>query len=315
MRVLGNASGVDILAPDDAYFSFFDSPYPGHELRTAVDIYPAHREWNGPAFSPVDGTVVKIKKIKMGRKKQFASEAEDYGIGIQPIDYESLLVRVLHCRPNVKEGDSVEAGDEIGSIVRSRFFCRWTGAHYHVEVMKDKHFVRSTKSSVLQTRFKPGTLHGSFGGWPLAVEVLEVGDDFMVAYCPRIQYIKSGDLRGHAAFSGHSGNFGILDAGIAHYSFGGLHGLADYGSGDVVLWNTLIGLGRSERKDSFVFDSNERLRFMLNGDEIHGLSFFTLTRRQSHRGSPPITLIPRKPLGFRKSATVGDVLELSSVLR
>ena len=55
MRSLGVAAGVVLWAPSDAYFSYYNSPYIGHENGAAVDIYPAHASWDGPGFSPVDG--------------------------------------------------------------------------------------------------------------------------------------------------------------------------------------------------------------------------------------------------------------------
>ncbi|MHA2213709.1 MAG: hypothetical protein ACW992_11175, partial [Candidatus Thorarchaeota archaeon] len=258
---------------------------------------------------------VKIKRIAMGRKKQFPSESEDYGIGIRPEGMDGILVRVLHCKPSVEEGDTVEACDELGSIVRSRYFCHWTGAHYHVEIMNEDYFVRSTRSFELQNHLERGKLSGSFGGWPIGVEVLDVDEDFMVAHCPGIEHIKSGDLLGHAAFSGHSRDFGILDAGVAHYPIGGVLGLTGNIGDDVALWDTPIGQCRNDLQHSCTFGSNEQLTFMIDDTEIHGLSFFVLTKKQSHRGSPPVTLIPKKSGGFKNMMSVGDVLELSKVVR
>ena len=143
MRTIGKANGVGIAIPDDAYFSFFNSPYIGHRNCSSVDVYPSHNEWAGPAFSPVKGTVVKLKQIRMGKKRKFETNEYDYATGIKPIDNEDSILRILHCDPTVKIGDEVAPGDEIGSLLRSRYFNFWTGPHYHIDVVNSKFFVKN----------------------------------------------------------------------------------------------------------------------------------------------------------------------------
>ena len=66
MRRVGSAAGIDLFAPVDAYFSYFNSPYVGHKQGTSIDIYPSHEEWGGPAYSPIAGQVIRVKKMRMG---------------------------------------------------------------------------------------------------------------------------------------------------------------------------------------------------------------------------------------------------------
>ncbi|MFW9850762.1 MAG: hypothetical protein ACFFF4_16670, partial [Candidatus Thorarchaeota archaeon] len=148
MKTIGTANGIGIAIPDDASLSFHNSPYIGHRNQSSVDIYPAHEDWSGSAFSPVDGKVVRTQQIKMGKPRRFKTEEFDHAIGIQPIDNEESIVRILHCRPTIQTGDTISMGEEIGSLLRSRYFNFWTSPHYHVEVLNSQDFRRSSNSYV-----------------------------------------------------------------------------------------------------------------------------------------------------------------------
>ena len=121
MRVVGSAKGINIHAPDDAYFSYFNSPYIGHSIGSVVDIYPNHQEWCGVIESPVSGKVVKIKKIQMGQPRNFPTEDYDYAVGILPEGSDDYIIRLLHCEPVVVEDEQVSLGDPIGKTIRSRY--------------------------------------------------------------------------------------------------------------------------------------------------------------------------------------------------
>ncbi|MCK5390462.1 MAG: hypothetical protein KAJ36_08220, partial [Candidatus Thorarchaeota archaeon] len=153
MHVIGKAKGIRIHSPEDAYFSYFNSPYTGHAHAAAIDIYPFHQEWGGPVASPVSGKIVRIKKTKMGRKKIFPTETFDYIMAIQPEEADASILRMMHCKPSLKEGEIVDLGDTIGSTIRSRYFNYWTGPHYHVEIMHLDYFSRSTQSYPLELPF------------------------------------------------------------------------------------------------------------------------------------------------------------------
>ena len=57
MHVIGETKGIKLYSPEDAYFSYFNSPYTGHSQAAAIDIYPYHQQWGGPVTSPVSGKV------------------------------------------------------------------------------------------------------------------------------------------------------------------------------------------------------------------------------------------------------------------
>ena len=84
MYRIGDAKGIKLHAPKDAYFSYFNSPYFSHSHTSAIDVYPHHQDWNGPVLSPISGKIVRVQKTAMGRKKEFPTEDYDFGIAIQP---------------------------------------------------------------------------------------------------------------------------------------------------------------------------------------------------------------------------------------
>jgi hypothetical protein len=312
MRCVGVASGIELLAPRDSYFSYFNSPYIGHKRGSSVDIYPSHKEWGGPAFSPIDGKIVRVKEIAMGDRKVFPSEDRDYAIAIRPEDDSSYVVRVLHCNPCVSVGQSVTKGDEIGGVLRSRFFCFWTGPHYHVEVMPETGFHRSSKSSPIAVDFPDASSVERGSPKEIECEVVESSADVLIGVSKRASRAKAGDLHGHLACLGAASNVGILDAGVPHYEHGGVvaGGSAEEDS-RVEAWSRAIGLVSSSG-DSFVqFKISESFSPRVDGELIRGISNHVYPRSHTVRGLPPVYLIPKKIGQFEERYSEGDIFVLA----
>ena len=109
------------------WYSFFNSPYPGHEYGTAIDIY-----YQDKALFPFEkGRVVEIKKIKT---PQYVSEEVDYLI---LIEVNEFYLKILHVKPNIKVGEMLYFGDDIGKLIVSGFFRPWSDMHAHFE-LRDK---------------------------------------------------------------------------------------------------------------------------------------------------------------------------------
>ena len=240
MRVVGKAAGISLLAPSDAYFSYFNSPYTGHKQGAAIDIYPQPQKWGCILPSPISGIVSRIRKVKMGKAKEFPTESYDFGIGIDAEDSDDYLVRVMHARPEVREGDTVEAGEPIGRTIRSRYFNYWTGPHYHVEVLKKHDFHRSTQSVPLTVNAERLVAIIKESSSELECLVHSVTPDQVVVSSPHSPFGKSGDLYGHLAMTQNGPPIGLLDAGLPHYAHGGIIADSDvYESNIVHGWQTV----------------------------------------------------------------------------
>jgi len=312
MRCIGVASGIELFAPRNSYFSYFNSPYIGHKRGSSVDIYPSHKAWGGPALSPIDGKIVRVKEIAMGDRKVFPSEDRDYAIAIRPEDDSNYVVRVLHCHPSVSVGQSVTRGNEIGAVLRSRFFCFWTGPHYHVEVLPEIGFHRSSKSSPITVNLPEASSVERESPKEIECEVIESSADVLIGVSKRGSYAKAGDLQGHLARVGDASNAGILDAGVPHYEHGGIIGA---GSAEedakVEAWSGKIGLVTSSG-DSFVqFKISENFSPRVDDEPIRGISNHVYPRAQTVKGLPPVYLIPTKMGQFEKRYNEGDVFVLS----
>jgi hypothetical protein len=308
---VGIASETEICAPDDSYFSFYNSPYISHGQGSSVDIYPFHQNWSDIVVSPVTGKVVKIKKMKMGRPREFPTDDHDFGIGIQPEYSDTDIVRILHCKPSVSVGGSIEIGEVIGETLRSRFFNYWTGPHYHVEVMALDSFERSSQSYPFKQLFQFHQSKGVKQSAKIEFEISQVTEDFVKGFPRNVEHASLSGLIGLAAKNQDYVNLGILDGGLSHYERGGVVGGID------IELNTLVYLAR--HPVGTITDSNQFLRgpsitSTLDGYNLRGLSCFIYPEVYTKKGVPPLVLVPRQYGQFKDTISVGDVnlLEITS---
>jgi hypothetical protein len=311
VKVIGSVNGIDILIPNDAFFSFFNSPYIGHRNQSSVDIYPLHTEWGGPALAPIDGKVVKLKQIKMGKARLFETDDYDYAIGIQPYNYRNVLVRILHCLPSLDIGDEVKAGDEIGTLIRSRYFNFWTNPHYHVEVIQSEHFERSTKSFPIQ-RVVDWSSSIALEGNDLITQaewtIERITSDYLIATSPTTLIGRIGEIFGHVA-EVDSLSKGILDAGIPHYPHGGIYG-ANIKSGSVTVNESVIGMLIPSHESSSFFKQNRAYSIYADDIRTRGISTYLYSEHQMISGKLPLKIVPSVYNGFSKIWNEGDSIRL-----
>ena len=311
MRIVGTAKGITLYAPDDAYFSYFNSPYIGHDIGSAVDIYPRQIGWGETVVAPVSGKIVRIRIMKMGQPKQFPTSDVDYGIGIQPETSEANLVRVMHCEPAVKNGESISAGDELGTAIRSRFFNYWTGPHLHVEVVPQDAFLRSSRSVPLELQYHYETKAASVLHDALEFEVTSVTEDNIIGYANGLGHARIGDLIGLPAMDEGTKIEGILDGGFSHYKIGGVIGASRLEIGSSIrLMQHSLGMVAYTKPGASLFRRGPSVKTFLDGHEIHGLSCFIYTQHFTKKGRPQLILIPKQYGEFKGALNEGDVCEL-----
>lgn len=307
MRIVGIASGTEIHAPDDSYFSFYNSPYISHGQGSSVDIYPHHQSWSDDVVSPVSGKIVRIKKMQMGRLREFPTEDYDYGIGIQPEQSQNDLVRILHCEPTVSIGNQVEVGDKLGVTLRSRFFNYWTGPHYHVEVMEADAFERSSKSHSFDQIFRFSNKKGLKPTADLSFEISDVHSDYVKGFPKGAEHAIISDLVGLAAMDKASMILGILDGGLSHYRRGGVVGGSDMEINKQVYF---AGAPVGSVTDSNRFLRGPMITSYLEGHQLRGLSCFIYPSLYTKKGVPPLVLVPKEYDQLRGVVSVGDVCNL-----
>ena len=311
MRIVGKAKGIKLYAPDDAYFSYFNSPYIGHDIGSAIDIYPRHTEWGGAVVAPVSGKITRIRKMKMGQPKQFPTNDIDYGIGIQSETSETTLVRVMHCEPAVAIGESISVGDQLGTAIRSRFFNYWTGPHLHVEVVPQEAFLRSSKSFPLELEYHYETKVASVFHDVSEFEVRSVTEDNIIGYANGLKHARIGDLIGLPAVGDGMRVEGILDGGFSHYKIGGVIGTSKLVIGSSIhLTQHPVGAVAYTKPGASLFRRGPSVKTYLDGHEIHGLSCFIYTQHFTEKGRPQLILIPKQYGEFNGALNEGDVCEL-----
>ncbi|MFW9798449.1 MAG: hypothetical protein ACFFE2_15530 [Candidatus Thorarchaeota archaeon] len=313
MRVVGSARGIDIHAPEDAYFSYFNSPYIGHDNGSAIDIYPRHQEWGGEIVSPVSGRVVAIRKMKMGSPRQFPTHDWDYGIGIQSEVSETEIVRIMHCEPTISEGETLKHGDIIGKAIRSRYFNYWTGPHYHVEILPLNLFRRSSKSYPLSLVYSfqrqsesPAPLLDD-----IEFSISSVTKDHIIGYSMNLGHADIGNLVGLPALGTDECVTGILDGGLSHYSIGGVIGASELPVGSqVYLFDTPVGTVSETKLGASLFRRGPSIEPFLDKTKIRGLSCFIYTKHYTRKQIPQLILIPEEYGQFLEIFQEGDLCKL-----
>ncbi len=119
---IADSNGIELYTDDEWYFSFTNSPYYSHKRFSSIDIYP--QRGVKTAFSPVEGTVIEARKLKL---------MNDYFLAIKSGNQETC-VKILHVKPTIRIGEHLNLGDEIGQFIWSPFFDFWTDLHMHLEV-------------------------------------------------------------------------------------------------------------------------------------------------------------------------------------
>jgi hypothetical protein len=204
------AGGVTIHCPEDGRFAFFNSPYPAHRLSTGVDVY------SGGGFgdavpSPVGGEVTLIRRVRSPKGRSFRDPGYDVVTLIgDPVDPETV-VKILHVEPTVEVGDTLEPGEELGTLLRSGYFGYSTQPHAHLEVRR--------ASDPLRVR----------GGYPIRRLVnmgrLEPVDEIRGVVAKRLPGHAVLRLEGarYGLIGDIGGVHGVLDGGIPYYGWVGAH--------------------------------------------------------------------------------------------
>lgn len=252
----------------------------------------------------------------MGRRTSFPSEDYDWAIAISPDADADVWVRVLHCRPEVREGQLVEQGERLGHTIRSRFFCFWTGPHSHVDILRPGDFGRSTKSLPLVPLADSWKVEGSMQS-VVEATVLSVHDD--KAVCSPVSATgRCGDLVGHAAYDSGGQAIGVIDGGVPHYRRGGVHRCgSEPADRQVFVWGHCIGLVTQTHAGSLRYATTEGTQATVNRTKMRGVSFFLYPNRRLVHGCVPLVLIPEARGGFHGLLSEGDsvTLRLTQVVR
>ncbi len=194
-------------------------------------------------------------------------DCERSGIVSEEIDAaDGLVARVLHVRPTVEAGETVDVGDSLGPMVRSGFFAPWVANHVHVGFRRagqNLHRAGGSLPVVADVDVEPLA-------WDGVGTVVETGDTYALLDAPT--HPAPGER-----FAGISGVLGdgervVLDGGLAHYAGGGAlrseRGAGRNAAAPVSFLGHHVG-DASGRNVAW-----RAIDVLANGDRITGLSLF-----------------------------------------
>ncbi|MDW7775980.1 MAG: hypothetical protein SCH39_06555 [Methanosarcinales archaeon] len=149
LEPVAESRGVTIFAPTSGKFSFMKSPFAAHTTLSAVDIYPGGA-FGDMALSPVEGTVIDIREYLT--PTPFRSR--DFREYITAVRQGDSVVKILHVKPAVKVGDTLSAGDPLGTLIHNGYFYFWNDPPLHVEVRPQENYVRASNHNPLKSCFE-----------------------------------------------------------------------------------------------------------------------------------------------------------------
>ena len=280
MKPVASSQGINIYCPKNGRFSFFNSPYPAHHLYTGIDIYPDSK-FGDTAPSPVMGKVTKIRRVKCPEGKMFESSIYDYAILLQSLENPERWIKILHVEPAVEVGETLEPGDDLGFLLRSGFFDFWTDPHIHVEVRKPLDPLRARGGFKIERSIRINS----------AEPVRELSGT-VIESKPEYSLVSLKDASNQGVTVELNGQTGLLDAGVPHYGWIGIHVNADPPSSGVVrLCNRNIGTVRSVYSN-MCLAKHYNPTFTLNGKPVR-LSLYVYPF-----STPLVKIIPPRPGGL-----------------
>ena len=237
-------------------FSLYNSPYAAHDRGCAIDLYPnpgfgpTTDGTRSPAPAPVAGRVLDTRTVR-APPKPYAAENDHLVL----VDTGEHVARILHVEPAVEPGDTLDIGDEMGTLVRAGFFAPWVDDHVHLE-LRD-----SEANPYRASGSEPLTIDVDIEGlaWDGSGTVVETGETYAVLDAPA--HPAPGERFVGLASDGGA----VLDGGLVHYAGAGAFG---GGAGPVSLLGRQVGhaSGRTVEWNG--------LAVLVDGDPITGLSLF-----------------------------------------
>jgi hypothetical protein len=208
---VAGVDGVIIHCPSEGRYAFYNSPYPAHRLSTGIDIYP-RMGFGESAGSPVSGRVILVRKVRAPKARRFRDHGHDAVILLESQENPERVIKILHVEPSIREGDILETGQALGTLIRSGYFGYSTAPHIHLEVRRPGDPLRARGGLRFERLQKIGN-------------VPEMGSLEGLVYRCVEEYVEieigGASQRGLQCEAG--GVQGVLDGGVPYYGWLGVH--------------------------------------------------------------------------------------------
>ncbi|MEM3055348.1 MAG: M23 family metallopeptidase, partial [Candidatus Bathyarchaeia archaeon] len=214
----------------------------------------------------------------------------DYVILLQSSENFEKHIKILHVKPTVKVGDVVKPGDQLGFLLRSGFFDFWTEPHMHIEVRKPSDPIRARGGlkferlmAIENFETKPEELRGVVFESKREYSLLVLHGTFNHGIPVRV-----------------GEEMGLLDGGIPHYKWFGVHMASSQPplNSVVKLCGAKIGTVKALYSKMCASQCSD-LTFKINGKPV-SLGFYL------HLSKPLVKIIP-KSIGALKLEKFDEV--------
>jgi len=288
---VAESMGVRVHCPREGRFSLFNSPYPGHRLKSGIDVYPS-LAFGGAAPSPVEGDVVMVRRVKAPRGRGFTDAGYDVVTLIRPVDNPGVVVKILHVDTGLSPGDHVDLGMELGALLRSGYYGWGTSPHIHLEVREPSDPLRARGGHPIHV------LKGFADAEPaeeITGEVVWAQPEYALMRLSHQGTGLTGDLDGEP---------GVIDGGIPYYGWLGFHTERPTIGTVRLLGHPIADV--KEVKDRAAIADTRGFSFTLDDEPLLGLSLYLTPKPE-----PVVKILPSKIGGL--SLSLGDVkaVELS----
>jgi hypothetical protein len=288
MTPVAESMGVSVHCPQEGRFSLFNSPYPGHRLKSGVDIYPSI-VFGGEAPSPVEGEVLMVRRVKAPRGRGFEDAGYDVVTLLRPVDNPGVVVKLLHVDTHLSEGDHVDLGEEMGPLLRSGYYGWGTSPHIHLEVREPSDPLRARGGHPINV----------LNGFSDAKPVDEIAGE-VVWTQPEFALMRL-DSGGAGLIGELGGEPGVVDGGIPYYGWLGFHTERPTVGTVKLLGQPIADV--KEVKTRAAIAATRGFRFTLDGEPLLGLSLYIAPRPR-----PVVKILPRKIGGLALSP--GDAVSV-----
>lgn len=277
MTHVATSKGVTIGCPEDGKYAFYNSPYTAHRLSNGIDVYP-DGEFGGMAPSPVTGEIALVRRVRCPRGRRFKDQGYDVVTVLRSSENPKIAIKLLHIDPIVVPGETVELGQEIGTMLRSGYFGAGTSPHVHVEVRELSDPLRVRGGYAMKRIHDIGD-----------ATILEELNGTVMKCVPEFSIIKLEGVAACGLPADIGGASGILDGGIPYYGWLGAHFYGDPPAGEIIdLIGRPIADIRTLNENTCLADCRDF------GVKVDGTKILGLSLRISPRRGTEVKLIPYK---------------------
>jgi hypothetical protein len=211
MIPVAESEKIILKCPPEGRYSFYNSPYPSHFSSTGIDIYP-DKKFGELCESPVDGKIIYIRKIRCPQGRRFEDSGYDVVTLVKSTENPERVIKMLHIEPSWNVGEKVEAGQELGNLLRSGYFGFGTSPHLHVEIRTPSDPLRARGGFRIRSKIKTGKL-----------KLVKELTGKVTKKAPGFSLVKLNDFSEFGLTARIGGITGILDGGIPYYGWLGAH--------------------------------------------------------------------------------------------